>query len=153
MRIVVLSDSHRAYATLLSIVEMQMDTADLFIFLGDGEDDFDNVLALYPNLKYERVTGNCDWYSTYPLFIEKMINGKRVFFTHGHPFGVKHGLEDITREAKSRCADICLFGHTHNQFTDFKDGIHYMNPGAVCDGNYGMIDILPSGIMLIPAHI
>lgn len=153
MRIVVLSDSHRASGKLLDIVELQKDTADLFIFLGDGEDDFDNVLALYPNLKYERVSGNCDWYSTYPLYKEIKAGGKTVFFSHGHPFGVKFGLDDIKREAKSRNADICLFGHTHNQFTNYYDGIYYMNPGAVCDGNYGMIDIVQNGIALIPAHI
>lgn len=153
MRIVVLSDSHRAAGTLLDIVELQKDTADLFIFLGDGEDDFDNVLALYPKLKYERVSGNCDWYSTYPLYKEIKAGGKTLFFSHGHPFRVKFGLEDIRCEAKRRQADICLFGHTHNQFTDYCDGIYYMNPGAVCNGDYGMIDIVPNGIALIPAHI
>lgn len=153
MRIVVLSDSHIAKGRLFDIVEMQMKTADLFIFLGDGEDDFDDVLALYPNLRYERVSGNCDWYSTYPQYKEIMAGGKRIFFTHGHPFRVKFGLEDLVSEAKNRQADICLFGHTHNQYTDYSNGIYYMNPGSVADGNYGMIDIVESGIVLIPAHL
>lgn len=153
MRIVVLSDSHRAKGNLFDIVEKHKESADLFIFLGDGEDDFDDVLALYPMLKYERVSGNCDWYSTYPLYKEITAQGKKIFFSHGHPFGVKFGYDEIEREAKLRGANICLFGHTHNQYTNYIDGVYYMNPGSVASGEYGMIDIVENGIVLIPANI
>lgn len=153
MRIVVLSDSHRSKRNLFDIVELHMRDADLFIFLGDGEDDMDDVLALYPMLKCERVAGNCDWYSTLPLFKEITVSGKKVFFSHGHPFGVKHGYDDIIKEARLRGADICLFGHTHNQYTKYDDGLYLMNPGSVASSEYGMIDITGSGIALIEARI
>lgn len=149
MRIVVMSDSHRAKGNLFEIVEKHMDTADLFIFLGDGEDDFDEALMLYPKLKYERVSGNCDWYSTYPLYKEINFDGKKVFLSHGHPFHVKFGYGEIISEAKGRNADICLFGHTHTQYTSYEDGLHIMNPGSVASGEYGMIDITPKGIALL----
>lgn len=149
MRIVVISDSHRANGNLFEIVEKHMDTADLFIFLGDGEDDFDEVLMLYPNLKYERVAGNCDWYSTHPLYKEITFGGKKIFFSHGHPFRVKFGYEEIISEAKKRQADICLFGHTHLQYTDFDKGLYIMNPGAAANGEYGIIDIMPNGTALL----
>ncbi|MGN1203022.1 MAG: YfcE family phosphodiesterase [Eubacterium sp.] len=153
MRIVVLSDSHRAKGNLFDIVEMHMATADLFIFLGDGEDDFDDVLALYPNLKYERVAGNCDWYSTHPQYKTIDAGGKKIFFSHGHPFRVKFGYDEIIKEARSVNADICLFGHTHNQYTNYDNGLYIMNPGAVCDSKYAMIDIINAGIVLIPASL
>lgn len=153
MRIVVASDSHRAKRNLFDIVEKHMSSGDLFIFLGDGEDDFDDVLALYPNLKNERVAGNCDWYSTLPLYKTITANGKTVFFSHGHPFHVKFGYDEIIREARSVNADICLFGHTHNQYTNYDNGLYIMNPGSAANGEYGMIDITDNGIILIPEKI
>lgn len=148
-----MSDSHRATGNLFEIVEKHINTTDLFIFLGDGENDFDDVLALYPDLKYERVSGNCDWYSTYPLYKSITAQGKKIFFSHGHPFHVKFGYDEIIRAARTEKADICLFGHTHNQYTNYDDGLYIMNPGAVRDGKYGMIDITKSGIMLMPAKL
>lgn len=148
-----MSDSHRATGNLFEIVEKHIKSTDLFIFLGDGENDFDDVLALYPDLKYERVSGNCDWYSTYPLYKSITAQGKKIFFSHGHPFHVKFGYDEIIRAARAEKADICLFGHTHNQYTNYDDGLYIMNPGAVRDGKYGMIDITKSGIMLIPAKL
>lgn len=153
MRIIVLSDSHRAKGNLFEIIEKHMDKTDLFIFLGDGEDDFDDILTMYPKLKYERVSGNCDWYSTHPLSKSITIGGKNIFFSHGHPFYVKMGYENFIGTAKQNKADICLFGHTHTQYTDYIDGLYIMNPGAVCDGKYGIIDITKAGIVLIPAKI
>ncbi|MCH5320367.1 MAG: YfcE family phosphodiesterase [Eubacterium sp.] len=153
MRIVVLSDSHRAKGNLFDIVEMHKDDADLFIFLGDGNSDFDDVLMLYPKLKYERVCGNCDWDAPYPYYKEITANGKKLFITHGHPFYVKHGYDELIRQAKAVGADICLFGHTHTQYTDCIDGMYIMNPGAVCDYKYGMVDIIKAGIILLPASL
>lgn len=147
MRIIVTSDSHRRANYLFEIIERHKDTTDLFINLGDGEDDVDSVLALYPHLKFERVAGNCDWGSALPLYKTITCDEKKVLFTHGHPFYVKHGYERIMEEAKAQKVDICLFGHTHIPMTKYEDGIYYMNPGAVCDGMYGVIDITPNGIM------
>lgn len=148
-----MSDSHKATGNLFEIVEKHIKSTDLFIFLGDGESDFDDVLALYPDLKYERVSGNCDWYSTYPLYKSITAQGKKIFFSHGHPFHVKFGYDEIIRAARAENADICLFGHTHNQYSNYDDGLYIMNPGAVRDGKYGMIDITKAGIMLIPAKL
>lgn len=47
MRIVVLSDSHKNVGRLFAAVERHLDNADLYIFLGDGEDDFDAVIDAY----------------------------------------------------------------------------------------------------------
>ena len=59
-------------------------------------------------------------------------------------------MEQAAREAH---ADICLFGHTHQQMTDYRDGLYLMNPGAVAEGCYGMVDITPGGIMLLPCRL
>lgn len=155
MRIVVLSDSHMVKSRLLEAVERHIDNADLFIFLGDGEEDFDAVIDEHPNIKYERVCGNCDLDSDYPDKMEIEFAGKRIFFSHGHPYNVKYGYYKIIDEAKRRGADILLFGHTHEQYTNYDDGLYIMNPGSVGIGSdYGVIDITPNGdIMMIEEHL
>lgn len=153
MRIVVTSDSHRATGNLFEIIEKHLKDADLFIHLGDGEHDTDDVLLLYPQLPMERVAGNCDWYSELPLYKTISAGGRRIFFSHGHPFHVKMGYDEILQEAAAQHADICLFGHTHIPYTAYINGLHVMNPGAVMNGCYGMIDITDSGIMLLPAKL
>ncbi len=153
MRIIVTSDSHRRTGNLLDIFEKHIQSTDLFINLGDGEDDVDSALMLYPKIKIERVAGNCDRGSALPLYKTVTANNKKIFFSHGHPFYVKHGYEMIEERAKAENADICLFGHTHNPYTAYKDGIYYMNPGAVCNGDYGIIDIVDNGIICYNAKI
>lgn len=153
MRIVVMSDSHGANQKLFDIIEMHLDDADLFIFLGDGEKDFEYATYLYPEMKYYQVAGNCDFGSELPAYDEIKFDGKTVFFSHGHPFYVKYGYSDIISEAQRRGANICLFGHTHNQHSLKQDGIYVMNPGSVREGFYGMIDIVNGHIIMIDCKI
>ena len=37
--------------------------------------------------------------------------------------------------------------------TDYRDGLYLMNPGAAAEGRYGMVDITPGGIMLLPCRL
>lgn len=147
------SDSHRATRYLYKIVEKHMDTADLFIFLGDIDSDFDSVLMLYPNIRYERVAGNNDFSSVYPY--EKLLDlgGKKIFICHGHTKHVKFGYGEIVSFCKNIGAALCLFGHTHVAYSNYDDGLYILNPGAVCSGEYAMVDIEKSGIVLIPCKI
>lgn len=153
MRIVVTSDVHRRQKSLLDIIERHLENADLFINLGDSEEDVDAALLLYPNLKIKRVAGNCDWSSALPICKTINAGGKKILFCHGHTVYVKHGYEMLEERAKSENVDICLFGHTHVPYLERKDGICYMNPGAVCDGVYGIIDIVGGEIMAYHAKI
>lgn len=153
MRIVVTSDSHRYQRNLFDVFERHMDNADLFINLGDGEDDVDNVLMMYPNVNIERVCGNCDFDSALPAYKVITFANKKILITHGHPFYVKHGYEMIKEQAKKMGVDICLFGHTHIPYTEKEDGIYFMNPGAVCNNYYGIIDVFDKGIITYNAKI
>lgn len=148
-----MSDSHRRKSALFDIVEMHMEDADYFVFLGDMDDDFDEVLFAYPRLRHIRVVGNNDFSSPYPFSDELKANGKKVYMCHGHKHYVKHGYSELISYAKNIGADVCLFGHTHTQYTDYIDGLYIMNPGAVCNYEYGIVDIVDNGIMLIPAKI
>ena len=60
-RIVVISDTHKDFLSLRKIAERHMQNADLFIHLGDLEEDVKKLKALYPNLPVRQVRGNCDF--------------------------------------------------------------------------------------------
>ena len=141
MRLVVTSDTHRRARDFMNIIERHLPNADLFINLGDSQSEIEDIELFYPQIKLVAVAGNCDFGSTLPFYRTITFADKTVFLTHGHPFYVKHGYEMLQQKASEEHADICLFGHTHTPYIETVDGIFYMNPGAVCDGYYGVIDI------------
>lgn len=156
MRLLITSDSHGRKGNLFDIIEKHIDDTDLFISLGDcndGDDFEDAELYFGERLKLKRVAGNTDWYSTMPTVSIIDANGKKVMFCHGHTFNVKFGYDTIINEAKKQKVDVVLFGHTHTPYRDYIDGIHFLNPGAVCDGRYGMVDITKAGIVTINASL
>ena len=156
MRFVVISDSHGRKGNVFDIIEMHIEDADYFLCLGDCNDgdDFEYAQAYFKEkLRLKRVCGNCDWYSTEPAVREITLKGKRILFCHGHTFKVKFGYEMLIEEAKRRKADVVIFGHTHNPYYEYRDGLHIFNPGAAQDGRYGMVDITDSGIICINARL
>ena len=78
-----------------------------------------------------------------------------MYFASGSCTTVSYTHLDVyKRQAKKRGADIVLFGHTHNQYTEYQESLCIMNPGSVANGDYGVIDITPKGdIMLIKENI
>lgn len=153
MRIVVMSDSHGNYYAVEDIIERNLGRADMFIHLGDGERETDTVRLKYPHLDIRNVCGNCDYASMLP---DKMIvdtGGARIFCTHGHRYFVKSGTELIRSLARDNSCNIILFGHTHERYQSYEDGIYIMNPGSCScprdfkDPSYGYIDITDKGIM------
>ena len=142
MRIVATSDSHRRRSVLYDIIDRHIENAELFINCGDSEGDIENILHIYPDARFECVRGNCDFSSDLPTSKVIKFAGKTVFFCHGHTFGAKHGYEQLVAAAKSNGADICIFGHTHTPMVERIDGIYLINPGAVCNSSYAVIDIV-----------
>ena len=59
----------------------------------------------------------------------------RIFMTHGHIYGVKRDLTALTGAAKDAGAQLALFGHTHIQHMEERDGLTLLNPGAA--GRFG----------------
>ena len=152
MRVIVISDTHRDFRTLRRIVEKHWDEAALFLHLGDGERETDDLLALYPDLPFQRVRGNCDFASMLPLSEIAFAGSTKIFFCHGHTFGVNGGLSHLVSAARQSGSHIALYGHTHRGDTHYEDGIYVMNPGSPSqprDGraSYGVIDITDNGIL------
>lgn len=149
MRILVTSDTHGDSGSLRRAILAQP-KADIVIHLGDGGDDVEKVRFSFPNKTFLQVRGNCDWGSAVPTAGEYTAQGKKIFYTHGHNYGVKSGDYTIISEARSRKADILLFGHTHQPREDYEDGLYIMNPGRLSgwEPTYGIIDITEQGIVL-----
>ena len=148
MKMLVVSDTHNNYESLKKCIDINPNI-EILIHLGDGENDICKAKNEYPNLEIIQVKGNCDINSTEALFKTKDIQGKNIFLTHGHIYGVKDDIYHVFMAAREYKADILLFGHTHQKFQDYKDDMYIMNPGSLKENNgtYGIIDITPSGIV------
>lgn len=150
MRILVLSDSHGSTGNILEAIEKHSD-AEVVVFLGDGESDFDNAEYFLRDKRVIGVAGNCDFRSDKPFCEITTVGGKRIYCTHGHEERVKWGLGELISRARAEKADIVLYGHTHTPVNTYDDGLYIFNPGSLRDGSYGVIDITPSGVM--PIHM
>ena len=150
MRIVVFSDSHNSFGPLHRVVSEQP-MADLFLHLGDGEPEFDDLRTLYPDKRMIFVKGNCDWASFASEQHLLSVFGRRIFFTHGHLYDVKRGVGLLVQKAKALGADIVCFGHTHLPQNEYAGGVYLLNPGSIGQPRaalpgYGVIDLSEAGI-------
>ena len=148
MRILVFSDSHGSSRCIEETLLLHKD-ADAVIHLGDGERDMSRVEDLLKGKKVIQVCGNCDFASLLPVNEIVTLGGARIFCSHGHTELVKHGTGAFRAKARALGAHIALYGHTHESVTDYDEGLYVMNPGSARVGEYGAIDITPSGIMLL----
>lgn len=147
MRILVVSDTHGNVGALCRAIEDQP-TARTVIFLGDGIRDAFAAQERFPEHTFYTVPGNCDFGCTDPKIREETLGGKRFFFTHGHVFDVKYGLYRLDLAAREYKADIALFGHTHQPYREYADGLHLLNPGSLGHGGtYGYVDVIGGGVM------
>ena len=152
MRILVFSDSH-GNTTLMKNAIADHPEADMIIHLGDGERDIYASEDFIKGKKIVQVCGNCDFGSLLPVNEIITVANTKIFCSHGHTELVKHGTESFISKAVSIGAHIALYGHTHKCVTDYNDGLYVMNPGSIRMGEYGIIDIVPGGIMLIKAEV
>ncbi|MCM8711858.1 metallophosphoesterase [Clostridium sp. SYSU_GA19001] len=128
MQIAVISDTHRFNYVLNQLLDIVKDT-DMIIHLGDNTEDIEFFKGKY-NGEIINVRGNCDFGNSAPVERLEIIEGKRVFITHGHRYDVKYDLNSIKYKAQEVQADIVLFGHTHESLVIFEQGIWFVNPGS-----------------------
>ncbi len=149
MKIIVVSDTHRNFSVLEDIVVRNLD-ADLFIHLGDGENEARDCANLHPTKAMVYVGGNCDFGMHKSVQIVTAC-GYKIFCCHGHAQDVHSGLERLVYDARKNDCKIALYGHTHLYRTEVVDGVFVMNPGSPdCPRNhnepsYGVIEITSSG--------
>ena len=171
MQYLIFSDSHGGGHKIAKVLERCYGGIDGIIFLGDvcTDVDYDGILRRQPELaetclwftlpRYV-VAGNCDGEGKYldPEYHERMLelDGVRVLILHGHRQSVKSGTSELEAYARRQRADVVLFGHTHERYYQYVDGIkplHIFNPGAVTmprDGipSFGTLTIKNGQILL-----
>lgn len=153
MRLVVVSDSHGAWGNLFEAIQRES-SADAVYFLGDGCKEYDELVCAYSDkLFFIGVRGNCDFSCNLPEKDIRTLENSRIYATHGYMEKVKFGLFDLEEKAKTENCNLVLFGHTHQPTKQYKDGIHYFNPGSVREGFYGVVDITDNGIMCINKNL
>lgn len=153
MRIIVISDSHRNVRAIRSILDAQPDSRHVF-FLGDVTADIEDMNFEYPDKSFHIVSGNCDFFSNYPTSGIETAGGHKIFYTHGHTLGVKHGTDNLIKTARLNGCKIALYGHTHVSQILYDGGIYIVNPGSCSEPraggrSYAVIDIEENGIMPI----
>ena len=112
--------------------------------------------ALFPNIAFYSVRGNCDLgCADVPVREILDLDGVKIFCTHGHLYHVKSGLYTVVCAAREAGANLLLFGHTHEALETYDDGLYILNPGS-CSGfraTCGLVDISPAGILTNILHI
>ena len=151
MRILVLSDSHGRADRLSEIIFRFPDIKHIF-FLGDNLRDIEEAAGVHPDKIYYSVKGNCDFGETAETSGEAILGGTRIFYTHGHNFGVKYSYDSLLAAAKNAGAKIALYGHTHIADIKYEEGVYIINPGSVAQSRSGaesfcIIDISTAGIL------
>ncbi len=150
MQILVVSDLHRRRSYFEKVLEKYPNINTVF-FLGDGADDAADIASFFPDKTVHILSGNCDFFSKYPSSGYFNINGIKILATHGHTYGVKSSTEHILSAAKREGVRLVLYGHTHIQREEYRDGVHIICPGALDNyaekPGYAIIDITEKGIV------
>ena len=138
MRILVFSDSHGRYQSMLDAVEVYRPQA--VFHLGDVVRDGEKLAQAYPSLPLYQVQGNCDL-GRADCETEGIarLEGKTIFYLHGHTRQVKLGSGPAVAAAQAVRADILLFGLTHVPLQTNYGGLFVLNPGAALDGRCALL--------------
>lgn len=142
MKLLVFSDSHGDVRHMEAAV--RRDRPDMVLHLGDVNPDARALKKRFPDVPMEWVCGNCDGRRS-DLEEERVleIQGRRILMMHGHTRHVKLGMGAAVWAAREAQAHILLFGHTHEDFCEYHEGLWVMNPGTIRGGwagaTYGVI--------------
>ncbi len=130
MRILLFSDSHGYTHNMVKVINMIKDI-DMIIHLGDFVKDALKLREQYKEIPVELVPGNNDWTREFTSEKILLLEGKKIFITHGHQYNVKYDYQRIISKGKSIKADVVFFGHTHIAEEMFSDGMLVLNPGSI----------------------
>ena len=129
MKVLIVSDTHRNEDNLIEVLEREKNL-DLLIHCGDVEGAEDEI-EHYAGCETVFVAGNNDFFSRLPREKELSIEGMKVLVTHGHNYYVNTNPEFIRKEARNRCMDIVMYGHTHRPVAEKTDSLIVINPGSL----------------------
>ena len=157
MKILIVSDTHRSNALFLQLVA-KYEPLDMIIHCGDIEGS-ELTIDSASKCPVHMVAGNNDFFSDAPLEDEFMIANHKVYLTHGHHYYISMGNELLKDEARSRGADIVMYGHTHRPVIERDNGLLVINPGSLTyprqEGrrpSYAIMDVAEDGTIDVNLH-
>lgn len=151
MKVLVMSDSH-GYISNARLAIEKNPGVEIIIHLGDYYKDAIRLSELYPNKRFEFVSGNCDGNKAISTENVLEIENNIIFITHGHNYSVKWNYKSLLERAKYENAKLILFGHTHIAAIDKIDNILLLNPGSITQSrsnyseSYAILDISKNSI-------
>ncbi|MBQ7369406.1 MAG: metallophosphoesterase [Clostridia bacterium] len=128
-RLIIVSDTHgnvKGVEKLLPLIKEN----HYFLHLGDGIRDLAPALEVASKKTYF-CKGNCDFIGSVPEDGILEIEGVRIYYCHGHQYGVKQSLLSLALATKSRGCTVALYGHTHLPAIDEWEGVTLINPGSM----------------------
>ncbi len=152
MKILVLSDTHGNLSGMQKALEKFGKNAEIIVHCGDGTRGEAKWLA--DNVNHAEVVcvrGNCDFTAELENIRYFDVYGKHIMVTHGHNFGVKFGLENLSDKAEEEGVDIVFFGHTHICADENLGGVRLINPGSCgrWEPTCAVVDIDEKGNVLV----
>lgn len=138
MKILVIADTHGNVGNILTALDREK--PDVLIHLGDGLSDLADIKFTG---QIFAVRGNNDTNGKIKTIAKVEYAKKIMLLTHGNEFDVKKNYEKLIQFSYNQGADIVLFGHTHKQDYFTRNGMIFVNPGALKDretGTYATIE-------------
>ena len=132
MKILLVSDSHSDYQALDELAK-KYPNMYLYLHAGDSEQD---EFSIKPFIS---VRGNCDHYYDFPNYLVIPSPKGNIYVQHT-PYVSKSVISEHN-------AKIVIHGHTHTRRFETKQGIVFINPGAISyardkyDGSYAILTI------------
>lgn len=151
-RLLVFSDSHGDISNCDEVINNFEYKISGIIHAGDYARDAEDLEAIYSDIPVYYVHGNTDYISRAPVELTFVIDGIKIFLTHGHEYCVKQeshsGYRTLCAKAEKVGADLCIFGHTHCVATEFHGRTTLLNPGSIrFNGEYAVVEI-DNGIVI-----
>ncbi len=148
MKFLVFSDSHKFTNGMDAAIEQHKDINHI-IHCGDMSADVEYLQMVYgTSHAICAVCGNNDFSAAEPYLKQFSVAGHRIYVTHGHKERVKQGLQLLEVQARKCGADICVFGHTHAQYYETRNGIIFLNPGSIgyFRQEYAVLDVTKESV-------
>lgn len=128
MKIGIVSDTHRMTKYIDKAIPY-LKSCDLIVHAGDNYSDA-RYIYTETSVPVMGVVGNCDYEDAEEEVLFDFAN-KKFFVCHGHRYDVKYGINSLRTKAEREKADIVVFGHSHETFSEVIDGVLYINPGSL----------------------
>lgn len=131
-KILIFSDSHGDINRCLDIINSS-GNVHAIIHAGDYAGDAEDLQSIYPNIPVYYVKGNNDFFSSAPGHMTTIIDGVRIYITHGHEQRVKYESDyhTLRLSAAKASPNLVVFGHTHIPYISYDGGFTVLNPGSI----------------------